>query len=402
MYYVIALGLFRAVSAREVLRCLVEGLRWLPLPVPLRVPGKSSISRARARLGVAPFEVLREERVRPVGERGTRGVWYREWRLIGFDGSTLNVADEARNREAFGLPGNRQGRSAFPQVRLTGLMELGTRACIGWTHGPIRESEIVQAERLLESVVSGDVGDGGPELWGVSAVAAGDGYGRGPAVADSEPAPAAGPTAPGRRLLSERVPGEWPGPQPQPRRLPGPGGCLPSCRWGRRGVSAGNHGARPGPGAGGGAGRASTTNVGKSRPATTKSSTTCSAPALACAARPRSWCARKSRDCCWPITPSAISCIRPRARRTKTPTTFPSCTPCGSCAVGCWWPAIFPPQLQIRRLVHELLEERVVSSRGQRKPRGVRRKSCPYPIRPRGPVSSRRHHWSPQIIPANA
>ena len=150
MYYVIALGLFRAVSAREVLRCLVEGLRWLPLPVPLRVPGKSSISRARARLGVAPFELLREERVRPVGERGTRGVWYREWRLLGFDGSTLNVPDEAGNREAFGLPGNRQGRSAFPQVRLTGLMELGTRACIAWTQGPIRESEVVQAERLVD------------------------------------------------------------------------------------------------------------------------------------------------------------------------------------------------------------------------------------------------------------
>ena len=155
MYYVIALGLFRAVSAREVLRCLVEGLRWLPLPVPLRVPGKSSISRARARLGVAPFEVLREERVRPVGERGTRGVWYREWRLIGFDGSTLNVADEAENREAFGLPGEQRGRSAFPQVRLTGLMELGTRAFFGWTHGPIRESEVVQAERLLDRVAPG-------------------------------------------------------------------------------------------------------------------------------------------------------------------------------------------------------------------------------------------------------
>ena len=155
MYYVIALGLFRAVSAREVLRCLVEGLRWLPLPVPLRVPGKSSISRARARLGVAPFKVLREERVRPVGERGTRGVWYREWRLLGFDGSTLNVPDEAGNREAFGLPGNRQGRSAFPQVRLTGLMELGTRACIAWTHGPIRESDVVQAERLLDRFAPG-------------------------------------------------------------------------------------------------------------------------------------------------------------------------------------------------------------------------------------------------------
>ena len=258
------------------------------------------------------------------------------------------------------------------------------------------------AERLLDRFAPGmlvvaDRNYGGYPLWRRAMATGADLLWR-----ISEPAPAAGPTAPERRLLSKRVPGEWPGPQPQPRSLPGPGDCLPSCRWGRRGISAGNHGARPGSGAGGGTGRGSTTNVGKSRPATTKSSTTCSAPALACAARPRSWCARKSRDCCWPITPSAISCIRPRARRTKTPTTFPSCTPCGSCAVGCWWPAIFPPQLQIRRLVHELLEERVVSSRGQRKPRGVRRKSCPYPIRPRGPVSSRRHHWSPQIIPANA
>lgn len=170
MYYVIALGLFRSVSAREVLRCLVEGLRWVSLPVPGRVPGKSSISRARARLGIAPFEVLREARVRPVGARGTRGVWYREWRLMGFDGSTLNVPDEAGNREAFGLPGERQGRSAFPQVRLTTLMELGTRACVAWTQGPIRESEVAQAERLLDRFTPGmlvvaDRNYGGYPLW---------------------------------------------------------------------------------------------------------------------------------------------------------------------------------------------------------------------------------------------
>ena len=29
VYYVVALGLFRSVSAREVLRCLMEGLRWV-------------------------------------------------------------------------------------------------------------------------------------------------------------------------------------------------------------------------------------------------------------------------------------------------------------------------------------------------------------------------------------
>ena len=114
MYYVIALGLFQAVSAREVLRCLMDGLRWMTPQVPLRVPGKSSISRARTRLGVFPFEELRRQRVRAVGERGTRGVWYRDWRLIGFDGSTLNVPDEAANREAFGLPGVSGGRASCP------------------------------------------------------------------------------------------------------------------------------------------------------------------------------------------------------------------------------------------------------------------------------------------------
>ena len=265
--------------------------------------------------------------MRPVGERGTRGVWYREWRLIGFDGSTLNVAD-ARNREAFGLPGNR--RSAFPQVRLTGLMELGTRACIGWTHGPIRESEIVQAERLLDRLSPGMLviaGTMGGPLWR-------------PMVTGADllwriQSRHRLPVQRGRRLLSERVPGE-PGPQPQPRSLPGPGGCLPSCRWGRRGVSAGNHGARPGPGAGGGAGRAVPRTVGN-RDRLRRNQVPPARPRPSPARPPRSWCARKSRDCC-----PAISCIRPRARRTKTPTTFPSCTPCGSCAVGCWWPAIFP------------------------------------------------------------
>ncbi len=45
--HVIAMALFRTVSAREVLRCLVDGLRWISPDLPVRVSGKSSISRAR-------------------------------------------------------------------------------------------------------------------------------------------------------------------------------------------------------------------------------------------------------------------------------------------------------------------------------------------------------------------
>lgn len=46
----------------------------------------------------------------------------------------------------------------------------------------------------------------------------------------------------------------------------------------------------------------------------------------------------------------------------------------------------------------EILEERAVRSRGQAKPRGVRRKMSSYRVRRRGPISRRTHQWSPEII----
>ncbi len=155
VYYVIAMALFRTVSAREVLRCLVDGLRWISPDLPVRVSGKSSISRARARLGAAPFSALRDSCVAPLAHPGTPGSWYRGLRLVAFDGSSLNLPDEARNREAFGLPGSSRGSSAFPQARLTAMVEIGTHAAFAWHAGPLAESEAEQAERLLGHLSSG-------------------------------------------------------------------------------------------------------------------------------------------------------------------------------------------------------------------------------------------------------
>ena len=113
VYYVIAMALFRTVSAREVLRCLVDGLRWISPDLPVRVSGKSSISRARTRLGAAPFSALRDSCVAPLAHPGTPGAWYRGLRLVAFDGSSLSLPDEARNREAIGLPGSSRGMLVF-------------------------------------------------------------------------------------------------------------------------------------------------------------------------------------------------------------------------------------------------------------------------------------------------
>ena len=62
----------------------------------------------------------------------------------------------------------------------------------------------------------------------------------------------------------------------------------------------------------------------------------------------------------------------------------------------------FPPSASNERfrdrVLDEILEERVVSSRGQKKPRGVKRKMSGYPLRGPGTVSRRQWDWTPQIV----
>src|SRR5229473_1150995 len=98
VYYVIALALYMQVAYREVLRCLLEGIQWLVNPSePLRVAGKSGISQARTRLGWEPMRHLHDAVVQPIAVSASKGAWYRGWRLVSLDGSTLDVADEPAN-----------------------------------------------------------------------------------------------------------------------------------------------------------------------------------------------------------------------------------------------------------------------------------------------------------------
>ena len=110
-----ALALYMGSSTREVLRCLLEGLRWLWGAEAVKVAGKSGISQARGRLGEAPLRRLYEELVHPVATRATKGAWYRDWRLVSLDGSCLDVADTEANRAEFGGPKASRGESAPDQ-----------------------------------------------------------------------------------------------------------------------------------------------------------------------------------------------------------------------------------------------------------------------------------------------
>ena len=153
MYYVIALALYMQASYREVLRCLLEGLQWLRDPsVLLKVAGKSGISQARTRLGWEAVRQLHDAVVRPIAVPATRGAWYRQWRLVSLDGSTLDVADEAANAAAFGRPGSNRGSSAYPQIRFVSLVENGTHVLFGSQMAGCTTGEIPLARAVLAAL----------------------------------------------------------------------------------------------------------------------------------------------------------------------------------------------------------------------------------------------------------
>lgn len=150
VYYVIALSLFMQVSCQEVLRCLLEGLRWLRFDLPvIPVAGESGISQARSRLGAEPVKRLHDEVVGPIALKETKGAWYRNWRLVSLDGSTLDVPDTKRNAEAFGRPSASRGTTAFPQIRFVSLVENGTHVLFGSRLGPYLSAENTLAQELF-------------------------------------------------------------------------------------------------------------------------------------------------------------------------------------------------------------------------------------------------------------
>jgi transposase IS4-like protein/DDE family transposase len=155
VYYAIALALHMGSSTREVLRCLLEGLRWLWGAEAVKVAGRSGISQARSRLGEAPLRRLYEQVVQPIAARASKGAWYRNWRLVSLDGSCLDVADTAANRAAFGGPRASRGESAFPQLRFVALVEDGTHVLFGAHLGRYAEGETTLARTALAALRPG-------------------------------------------------------------------------------------------------------------------------------------------------------------------------------------------------------------------------------------------------------
>jgi hypothetical protein len=156
VYYVMALALYAQASYGEVLRCLLEGVRWLHRRgAALALADKSAITKARTRLGPAPLKQLFARVARPLAEPGTQGAWYRGRRLVSLDGTTIDLPDTPDLEAHFGRPGAARGSSGFPQLRLLTLTETGTHAIFAFAFDRYQTSEVALAPELLRRLEPG-------------------------------------------------------------------------------------------------------------------------------------------------------------------------------------------------------------------------------------------------------
>lgn len=150
VYYVLAMALYASAGYRELYRLLVEGLRSVDPLLSIVVPQKSAFSKARARVGSGPLRRLFAETAHPMASPATPGAFYRGWRLMSLDGSTMEVPDTPANEAHFGRPGVSRGeQSAYPRLRWVALGEVGARAIVGLEAGPYGRAENSLVRGLL-------------------------------------------------------------------------------------------------------------------------------------------------------------------------------------------------------------------------------------------------------------
>src|SRR5271154_391554 len=134
-WVVLAMGIFVDLPIRQVFKAARH------LYPDENTPHRSSLCRARQRLGVAPLRLLFERIARPLATVLTPNAFYQGLRLMGIDGVVYTVPDSDANAAAFGYPKGGRGSGAFPQVRKLSLVELASHAEQAFVLKGIREKE---------------------------------------------------------------------------------------------------------------------------------------------------------------------------------------------------------------------------------------------------------------------
>lgn len=118
IWFVVGVGMFSSDAYRQV-------FRWL-MPLGVEIPGSSTLTEVRKRVGFELIEKLYHAVVQLLGTAKNGVGFYQGMRLMGVDGFTVDLFDSKENRREFGRPKNGKSYGSFPQARCVALAELGT------------------------------------------------------------------------------------------------------------------------------------------------------------------------------------------------------------------------------------------------------------------------------------
>ena len=145
MWVVLAMGILTHLSIRQVFRHARR------MGLGNYCPARSSLCEGRQRLGIEPLRALHATVVKPLATPDTPGAFYRQWRLMGFDGTVMDVPDSEANA-VFGRSSGGRGEGAFPQVRKVSLVELGTHVEVALAIGGWHDDERALARELYDQI----------------------------------------------------------------------------------------------------------------------------------------------------------------------------------------------------------------------------------------------------------
>ena len=155
LYFTLALWFCPGQGYAEVLRVLFRQFRHHIRAGLWRIPTVSAAVKARHRLGREPLKALFRRLRGAHGDAAEPGmsVFGLEVALlkVSVDGTSLDVADTAANRAAFGAP-PRNGKGStgpFPKIRLLTLIASGTRTIMEAVWGPFATGELTLLSKLV-------------------------------------------------------------------------------------------------------------------------------------------------------------------------------------------------------------------------------------------------------------
>ena len=118
-------------------------------------PSASALCRARRRVGPTPLRAVFEAIAGPLAWPSTSQAFWCGMRTVAFDGTLLRVPDTAAVKTRYRKRGGAKVSWPYPLLRLTVLVECGTRALVAAAFGPDTLGETGYARRLLGALGPG-------------------------------------------------------------------------------------------------------------------------------------------------------------------------------------------------------------------------------------------------------